>query len=166
MHSWYVAQLKPNGLDLAKRNLMRQQFAVFAPVVAATVRRFGKLRRCQRPLFPGYLFVGFDPADPKWRAINSTLGVARLVPAQHGGPARVPNDLIAGLQERCDLYGLLQEQSTLAPGDRVRLIDGPFADYVGTVENIAPHQRVWILLDLLGRTTRVAVRGEQVAQTG
>jgi len=48
----------------------------------------------------------------------------------------------------------------LNPGDAVRLASGPFADFVATVEMIAPDRRIWVLLDLMGRTARVAVEAE------
>jgi transcriptional antiterminator RfaH len=48
----------------------------------------------------------------------------------------------------------------LQPGDAVRLASGPFAEFVATVEKISPDQRVWVLLDLMGRTARMAVKSE------
>jgi len=42
--------------------------------------------------------------------------------------------------------------------DPVRLTSGAFAEFVATVEKISPGQRVWVLLDLMGRTARVAVQ--------
>jgi len=45
-------------------------------------------------------------------------------------------------------------------GDAVKISGGPFAEFIATVETISPDQRVWVLLDLMGRTTRLAVQPE------
>lgn len=57
----------------------------------------------------------------------------------------------------CDECGKLLPPPILKPGDLVKLSGGTFAEFAATVEDITPDQRVWVLLDLLGRTTRVAV---------
>jgi len=154
---WYLAQLRPNGLAMALRNLARQGFALFCPMHAATAKRRGHYRQTWKPLFPGYLFVGFEPASAPWRAINSTYGVSRLVNFGARAPRPVPEGLITGLRMRCDEDGHLLPPETLSPGDSVRILSGPFADFVTTVDHIAPDQRVWVLLDLLGRPTPVTL---------
>jgi transcriptional antiterminator RfaH len=50
----------------------------------------------------------------------------------------------------------------LKPGDQVRLTSGPFADFLGTIEAIAPDRRVWVLLEIMGGQTRVAVSDDQL----
>jgi len=72
----------------------------------------------------------------------------------------VPLDLISRLMLRCDAGGKLLPPRILYPGDVVRLASGPFAEFAATVEMISPYQRVWVLLDLMGRTARMAVQGE------
>lgn len=150
---WYLAQLRPNGAQIARRNLTRQGFSVFHPVQTVTSRRGRAFVTQKAALFPGYLFVGRAPDAAPLRAVNSTLGVARLV-SFGTAPTPVPRALITELAARCDADGALRE---LAPGDAVRLTTGPFADFVASVAEIAPDQRVWVLLDILGRVTRVAI---------
>ena len=72
-------------------------------------------------------------------------------------PAEVPGEVIEALRLRCDPEGHLTEALTVAPGDRIQLLNGPFADFIGTVEKIAPDRRVWVLIELLGRPTRVSI---------
>jgi len=74
----------------------------------------------------------------------------------------VPLDLVSRLMLRCDEGGKLLPPPTLQPGDAVMLSGGPFAEFIATVETISPDQRVWVLLDLMGRTARVAVSLEAV----
>ena len=61
---------------------------------------------------------------------------------------------------RCDEGGKLLPPRILMTGDAVKISGGPFANFVATVEEIGPDQRVWVLLDLMGQTTRVAVQPE------
>lgn len=158
---WYLAQLKPNAIQIALRNLARQAFEVFNPTQVVTTRRNGKFAARDSQLFPGYLFVRLDPQAGAWRAVNSTYGIARLV--RFGTyPAPVPQALISDLAGRCDPQGRLRPPEVLHPGDPVRLTSGPFADFVSKVEAIAPDQRIWVLLDILGRATRVAVAREEL----
>lgn len=159
--SWFLAQLKPNGQHLAERNLRRQNFRTFLPLQEMTTRRNGRFISALRPLFPGYLFVAFNPARGAWRAINSTHGVTKLVSFGRF-PTSLPRGLVPDLMLHCDERGVLLPQQSVNPGDTVTLTSGAFADFVATVERIEPDRRVWVLLDLMGRTTRVAVEPDSV----
>ncbi len=77
--NWFVAQLRPQGLKRALEHLQRQGFETFAPVVLTNAKGASVARQTQKPLFPGYLFIKFDPEHPGWSAINSTRGIARLI---------------------------------------------------------------------------------------
>lgn len=155
--SWYLVQIRPNAFHIAERNLARQGFAVFCPRQEETRRRAGRFVTVQAPLFPGYLFVSFDETSAPWRVINSTYGVSRLVSFGDRRPALAPHELVAGLMARCDAQGVLKPLQTLATGDAVQVISGPFSQFAATVEQFEPNKRVWILLELLGSATRMAV---------
>lgn len=161
--AWFLAQLKPNCAAIAEKNLKRQGFVTFLPLEEETRKRGGKFVTATRPLFPGYIFVAFNPARGHWRAINATQGITRLV-SFGAVPARVPLELVSQLILRCDAGGKLLpiEAQTLAPGDRVRLRTGPFTDFVAEVDRIAPDRRVWVLIDLLGSPTRMQANADQL----
>ncbi len=163
---WFVVQLKPNAEAIAKRNLLRQGMQIFAPFEEVTARKARKLIQTCKALFPGYLFVSFDQETVRWRTVNSTLGVNRLVSFAEDRPAQVPLGLISSLMRRCDRSGKLLPPRFLHGGDVVRITNGPFADFIGTVEQIAPDQRIWVLLDILGKNTRVAIRSADLRLAG
>lgn len=158
-NTWFLAQFKPNCHKIAERNLRQQRFQTFLPLHEETKRRAGRFISTLRPLFTGYIFVAFNTATGGWRAINSTYGVTRLVSFGEE-PQPIPLGLISQLMLRCDEGGNLLPPQILRPGDPVRLTSGPFAEFVATVEKISPDQRVWVLLDLMGRTARVAVQAD------
>lgn len=159
--SWFLAQLKPNCAQIADKNLQRQGLETFLPLQEETRPRNGKFVTEAHPLFPGYIFVTFDVRQGLWRRINATYGVGRLVSFGQT-PAEVPRGLIEGLRQRCDGTSKLLPPSTFAPGDQVRLTSGPFVNFVAEVETIDPDQRIWVLMDLMGAKTRVAVDGAQM----
>ncbi len=159
--TWFLAQLKPNSVKIAERNLKRQGFRTFLPVEEVTKRAKSKFVTAERPMFPGYIFVSFDVSKGGWRAINSTNGITRLV-SFGKDPAPVPLDIISGLMLRCDAQGKLIPPKLLSPGDQVAMTHGPFADFVAEVEKIDPDRRVWVLLDIMGGKTRVAVNAGQL----
>lgn len=159
--SWFLAQLKPNCASIAVKNLTRQGFKSFLPQEQVGKRRGEKFVTVRQPLFPGYLFVAFDKTSGHWRKVNSTFGITRLVSFSNE-PAQVPLELISQLMLRCDQSGKLLPPKLVKPGDQVTITQGPFADFLGEVETIAPDRRVWVLMDIMGGKTRVAMHAEQL----
>ena len=159
---WRLVQLRPNCLGVASRNLARHGFRVFCPVEETTRRRGGQFVSVRAPVFPGYLFVAHAGHGAPLRVVNSTYGVSRLVSFADAAPAEVPAEIVMGLMARCDESGLLNPPDSLERGEGVRIMSGPFADFVGTVETLGPNERVWVLLDLLGGVTRVALAGRSL----
>lgn len=153
---WFLAQIKPNSHQIALRNLARQGFETFLPLQGETCRRGRRFVTRPRPLFPGYLFVALDVGQGHWRAVNSTTGLTGLV-CVGGRPQPVPQDLVSQLRARCDASGQMQPAAHFGPGDQVAVTTGPFADFVARVDELAPEERVWILMDLMGHQTRVAL---------
>ena len=160
-HTWFLAQYKPNCAKIAERNLRRQSFHTFLPLHEETKRRSGRFTTTLRPLFNGYLFVNFDTSKGGWRAINSTYGITKLVSFANE-PQPVPNDLVSNLMQRCDEDGKILPPRAFKAGEIVTLSGGPFSDFVATVETVEADQRVWVLLDLMGRATRVAVQSDML----
>ncbi|MDF1722316.1 MAG: transcription termination/antitermination NusG family protein [Minwuia sp.] len=158
---WFLAQLKPNCARIAVRNLERQGFRTFQPLQQETVRRETRFAHRIQPLFPGYLFVAVDARDGGWTAINGTQGVTRLV-SFGSRPSTVPGDLVEALMARCDSSGRLLPEVTVKTGDEVVMTGGAFAEFIGRVEHVDADQRVWVLLDILGRTTRVGVTPDKL----
>lgn len=165
MLQWHIVLCRPNQFHIAERSLSRLGHEVFMPKLP--FRRRGRTRTFEefRPAFPSYLFVGLDPNRPRWHPIRSATGVARIVGFGERGPAKVPAELIAGLMARCNGDGILQPiDESFSIGEKVKIIAGPFTNFVSQIEAIDPEKRIHVLLDLLGRPTRVSVEAAQVAR--
>ena len=153
---WYLAQCKPNATHIAVRNLENQGFVSFLPLQEGTKRKGKGFQHQIFPLFPGYLFVQLDAAEGPWRKINSTRGIARLV-RLGDKPSVVPDAIIAGLMARCDEVGIIQDAGALAVGDRAEVTQGPFSGFVATIADVEANARIYILLDIMGQSTKVSI---------
>ncbi len=159
---WFVAQLKPNGFATAKANLQRQGYEAFMPMQTRTVRHARKESRVRRPLFPGYIFISFDPLRTQWRAINNTFGVVALVVAHANTPQRVPQELMRALMAGCDPKGNILPQPIFHAGDKVRVVSGPFQNALGEVAQTSEGERVRLLFDLMGRAVVADCAGAEL----
>jgi transcriptional antiterminator RfaH len=156
---WYVVHTLPHREMHAERQLVAQGFRTFLPRYGKTVRHARKLRTVNAPFFPRYLFVAFDLEHDRWRSVNGTFGVARLMMANES-PIPVPRGVVESLAVSCGANGHLQLGKTLNLGDRVRVLSGPFADLVGGLTRVDGSGRVQILLRLLGGEVPVSIERE------
>ena len=109
--------------------------------------------------------MSFDREDGRWQAIKSTFGVARLV--QFGSISKhLPISLMTALMCRFSDMNLSQSQQAIQQNDTVRVSHGPFVEFLAYVEKVDGQKRVWLLIDLLGRQTRIAADPQTLAKVG
>jgi transcriptional antiterminator RfaH len=146
---WFVAQTLQHREKLAQLHLRQQGFRSFFPRFRKTIRHARKLQDVVAPVFRGYIFVIFDPGRDRWRSINGTLGVARLLTAE-GQPVPVPAGVVEALINALDSSGLVMLGADLKPGAAVRIVAGPFAGGLGVLERLDAKGRVRVLLNIMG----------------
>ena len=132
------------------QNLARQRFAGFLPRYRATRQHARQRYEVLTPLFPGYIFVRFNPDDAPWRSINGTRGVLGLVGPRLARPVAMPASAIDNIMARCRNGIMTSLLECLEPGAVMRVISGPFADQLVTIEALDGHDRVRVLLKILG----------------
>lgn len=155
--AWYVAQTQIQSEAKAGANLVQQGFEVYLPRYPRTVRHARQINIVKAPLFPNYIFVRIDLETQRWRAINSTIGVKRLV-GNEGIPARIATDIVEGLKEHEQADGFLSIVSPamrFKAGDAIRILRGAFDSCRGIFQARTDNERVEILLEMLGRKVRV-----------
>ncbi len=161
---WYVVQTQPNAENKAAWHLTRQGFDVYMPRYRRRRRHARRVDMVPSAFFPRYMFVAIDLASQRWRSIQSTIGVSRLV-CNGDRPAAVAERIVTQLKSREDVEGFitLDPKPLFAPGDKVRVQDGVFEECLGLFEGMTDNERVRILLDLLGRKVRVLLDADVIA---
>lgn len=159
---WYVLQCKPREEQRALEHLGNQGFTAFAPTCLVKRRRNGATRVQPEPLFPGYTFVRLSLSHGAWHVLRSTRGVRQLVRFGTHVP-RLPDAVVSHLRS-VDGLELGARRDTLKAGERVRVLDGPFAGLEGVLQQSDGEQRACVLLECMHRLVRVTVGAEVLAR--
>ncbi len=121
----------------------------------------GQRRNVARKILPGYILVEMTMTDQSWTVVRNTPGVTGFV-GSGGKPVALPDD---------EVDGILKQMQSETPkvkigfrqGQSVRVTDGPFAEFVGIVDEIGTEKgKVKVLLSLFGRETPVELDFLQV----
>jgi transcriptional antiterminator RfaH len=143
---WYLVHCKPRQDERALENLQRQGFPCYRPARSVERCREGRLYTAAETLFPGYLFIQLDRVNDNWYPIRSTRGVDQIVRFNHY-PAPVCDEIVEGIRAR--LAALAPAEPYLKPGERVRIMDGPFAQLEAIFLSNDGNQRVVLLLNIV-----------------
>lgn len=164
MSSWYAVHTQAHGEMKAAVNLMRQGFEVYLPQYQKTRRHARRVEIVKAPLFPRYLFIRMDIEMERWRAVHSTIGVKSMV-CFGDQPASISREIIEDIRTSENERGcvVLHKNNSLSKGDKVRLLSGPFSESLGLIEDMTDNDRVFILLNILGREVKTRVPLEAVS---
>ena len=154
---WFVVQIKPNSYHTAIQNLERQGFETFLPMMGITQRQKNKFVVKNVYVFPGYMFVCFDPQIIRWTKINSTYGVSKIL-AFNKKPSEISSDLILALQFKYEKNSHSKQMEKLQKGDSIKFYTGPFTDLIAKVESADEKNRIWILLEGMGGIQRLKLQ--------
>ncbi len=163
MNRWYVVQTHYRNENMAKLNLMRQGFDVYLPLFSKSRRHARKTTMAPAPFFPRYLFVSMDIELSRWRAVRSTIGVTSLI--CHGErPSPLADGVIDAIRAREDERGMVKMNTDMSfqKGAPVKVMAGAFNEMEGLFDRVNDDRRVFILLNLLGRETRVQLPLEYI----
>ena len=154
---WYLVHTLPHGERRARLHLGAQGFRTHFPTIQKTIRHARQLRTVRAPLFPRYIFLILDLGRDRWLSVWGTAGVSSLYTCENR-PVPVPEGIVETLIENTDEANLALFTSGLTTGQSVRILSGPFADFVGTLERLDAAGRVRVLLDMMGTAVPVALR--------
>lgn len=159
-NDWYLAAAKPRQELRAVENLKNQGITCFCPQVKIERLVRGKKVVKQEALFSGYLFICLSPQDPNWHKVRSTRGIRDWIRFS-GIVAKLPADLIDKLikVETAKENWVINR---IEPGEKVRILEGPFAGLQAIFEKEDGEKRSMILIEFLGKTNRVMVDNEQI----
>jgi transcriptional antiterminator RfaH len=150
MAYWAACRLQPHRTALALHVLGLRGFETYCPRLRERRARHGRLHEVIKPLFVGYTFVLIQL---QWHAARWAPGTLGLI-MDGERPARVPDNVIADLRAR-ERNGAVELPPRPRPGDRVRVLRGPFRDRLALYAGMSGPDRVAVLLHLLGREHKV-----------
>ena len=159
---WFLAQTLAKSEARAEFHLGAQGFRTYLPRIQKTIRHARQLKTVRAPLFPGYLFVILDLGRDRWLSVRSTVGVSSLFSNRDGRPVAVPIGIVESLIERTD-DSLTRLDNDLVKGQQVRILAGPFVDFIGTLDRLNAAGRVRVLLQLMGTAVPVALHRSALA---
>ncbi len=143
------------------------QGAAFGEILVPTEKVIdwiqGKKTVIERCLFPGYILVQMDLNEKTWHLVHSVPKVVGFVGGPHN-PTPLPEEEVQEIVRRVEA-GRAAPRPKVAffAGERVKIVDGPFRDFVGTVEEVKPERsRVRVAVSVFGRSTPVELDFHQV----
>ena len=166
-YSCYEGQVKRSLEECIKRLGLEEKFGdVLVPTEEVVEMREGQKRRSERKFFPGYVLVNMEMDDETWHVVNDLPRVLRFIGGSGDRPAPITeaeaNKILQRVQEGVESP---RPKVLFEPGEVVRVIDGPFNDFTGVVEEVNYEKsklRVEVLI--FGRSTPVELEFSQVAK--
>jgi transcriptional antiterminator RfaH len=167
---WFAIQTRVGKESYARVQFERQAFEVYLPRILQRCSHAGRISWQERSFFPGYLFLHLAPDEQRWTTIRSTYGAIGVARFGNYYPP-VPDTIIHELHARHDDSGLisLPSSKSVAPfnhGEKVRVIHGPMSDIEAVFQCMKGRDRVLVLMNLLGRQSKVELPVDLVAQAG
>jgi transcriptional antiterminator NusG len=136
---------------------------VVIPTENVAEMRNGKRTVTTRKFFPSYILVEMDLTDETLHVINNTPGVSRIV-GVGGHPTALRDDEVERVLEAMDTgKAKATPEIPYKIGEHVRVIDGPFTDFTGVVEEVNPERgKLKVMVSIFGRPTPVELDFLQV----
>lgn len=125
----------------------------------------GKRKTSSRKFYPGYLLVRMELDDGTWHIVNSTAKVTGFLGGRQK-PSPISDEEAEQILNRMEVGKLKpQPKFRFEAGDEIRVIDGPFTNFNGTVEDVNPEKgKIKVLVSIFGRSTPVELDFVQVTK--
>jgi transcriptional antiterminator NusG len=170
---WYVVQVysgfeqkvKLSLHEQMKQKNMEDSFGeILIPTETVADAQGGK-RVSSKTFYPGYIFVQMAMSDEAWHVVRDTPKVTGFVGGRKPQPVPPP-EIQSVVQQVEDGAAKPRPRVMFSAGDHVRVNDGAFANFTGTVEEVKPEkQKVRVLVSIFGRATPVELDYSQVEKT-
>lgn len=173
---WYVAHALAGQENKVARalkervinhNLIQYFSKILVPEESVISIASGKKRNIKKKYFPSYILIKMVMNDQSWHLVKNTDKITGFLGGQKENPTPIDDE------EAVRMIGQVHEGSTrsrtsisFSEGDSVRVIEGPFATFVGTVEAISDKKKLKVNVSIFGRPTPVMLEVSQVEKVG
>ena len=140
---------------------------ILVPTEEVVEMRNGQKRKSERKFFPGYVLVQMEMNEATWHLIKDTPRVMGFIGGTADKPAPITEKEADAILRRVADSGDKPKPKTLfEPGEMVRVVDGPFADFSGVVEEVNYEKsRIQVAVTIFGRATPVELEFSQVEKS-
>ena len=177
MKRWYVVQVMSGSEGQAKRALLErislnpEEAEKFGEIMVPTEEvidvKSGKKRKLERKFFPGYVLVNMDMDENSWHLVRNAPKVLGFIGGTSDKPAPISDKEAANIMNRVEEGANQPKHKVLfESGESVRVTDGPFADFNGSVEEVNyDKHRLRVAVLIFGRSTPVDLDFSQVEKS-
>lgn len=168
---WYVVHVYSGFESQVKRSLeeriklrgMDEAFGdILVPTEAVVEMRAGQKRRSERKFFPGYVLVQMDMDEGAWHLVREIPRVLGFIGGTADRPAPISDEEADAILQRVD-ERVEKPKTLFEPGEVVRVVDGPFSDFNGVVEEVNYEKsRLIVAVLIFGRSTPVELEFSQI----
>jgi len=144
-----------------KKDLKEKISRILIPTEKVIELRAGKKRESDKKFYPGYILVEMELDDETWHLVRSTPRVTGFV----GGtrPVPIPEEEVEIILQQLEKGPAPQVKTQFQKGENVRIIDGPFTNFVGYIDEVdMDHGRLKVMVSIFGRQTPVELHFFQV----
>ena len=171
---WYIVHTYSGFEERVKENLnqridalgMREKFGeVKIPTETLIEMKGGKKREVQRKFFPGYILIEMDMTDDAWHLVKNTPKVTGFVGTGKKPTPLTPEEVDQILTQVVTTKEKPKPKHVYEHGEHVRIIDGPFSNFTGVVEEVnVDRSTLKVMVTIFGRSTPVELDFLQVAR--
>jgi transcriptional antiterminator NusG len=171
---WYIVHTYSGFEERVRENLtqriealgMREKFGeIKIPTETLIEMKGGKKREVQRKFFPGYILIEMDMADDAWHLVKNTPKVTGFVGTGKKPTPLTPEEVDQILTQVVTTKEKPKPKHVYEHGEHVRIIDGPFTNFTGVVEEVnIDRSTLKVMVTIFGRSTPVELDFLQVAR--
>ena len=171
-HQWFVIHTYSGFENKVKQSIEQRVSAlalgevvsqVMIPTETVVELKKGKRREASQKFFPGYVLIRMEMSDDLWYLIKNTPKVTGFV-GPGVRPTPIPEEQVRAILQQVETGAERPKHRILfSRGESVRVIDGPFSNFTGVVDEVKPEKgRLKVMVSIFGRPTPVDVEFLQV----
>ncbi len=136
---------------------------IYIPSEKIKKKSRGKQKEVNQRIFPGYILIQMEMNDKTWHVVKKTNGIGGFM-GSGNEPMPLPEDEVSLIKSDSDeRKNTLKQKVSYRVGEKVRIIDGPFASFNGVVDNVMTDKnKLRVMVSIFGRKTPVELDYNQV----
>ncbi|MBI5206244.1 MAG: transcription termination/antitermination factor NusG [Candidatus Firestonebacteria bacterium] len=165
-YTGYENRVKANLEQLLiNKSLVLDDFKILIPTQQITEVKGGKKQTVTRKYFPGYIMIYLEMTDDIWSLVKNATGVSKFIGTK-GVPIPLQESEVNQILNQLETVKKPKVFVPFTKGENVKIIDGPFSDFSGVVDDVYPDKgKAKITVTVFGRATPIELEFNQIEKT-